>query len=339
MAQFRFAHPWALGLLALLGALLVYRYTRDRWRGAPPALRYSDTRLFSGLPVGWRVRLRWLPDGLALTAWVLLVIALARPQTGSTREVLRGQGVDIVLALDISGSMAALDFPPGTRLDAAKRVMADFIKQRTFDRIGMVLFARTAFQQAPLTLDYDVLQTLLERVTLVTQVVNAQGNPLLLDGTAIGLGLASAGALLRDSSAPSRVIVLLTDGDNNTALDPLTAAQALAALGMRVYTIGMGTTGQVPIPDAQGNLIYTESDLDEPTLRQIADITGGLYYRAEDADGLARIYAEIDRLERSNVERQVFIPWQDAAQGLLMAALMVTVLERVLRFTVFRQTV
>jgi Ca-activated chloride channel family protein len=334
--QFRFVHAWALVLL--LGAViwLGWRYRRDGLRGSPLTLLYSDIRLMSGLPVGWRVRLRRLPDVLKGIVWVLLVLALARPQIGNARELLRGEGIDIVLALDISGSMAALDFQPGTRLDAAKRVIMDFIAGRQFDRIGLVVFARSAYQQAPLTLDYDVLSRLLEQVRIVNEIVDASGQPVLLDGTAIGLGVASAGTMLRDSSAPSKVIVLLTDGDNNAALDPLTAADAVGALGVRVYTIGMGTSGQVPIPDNSGNIVYTESDLDEPTLQEIASRSGGLYFRAEDPAGLQSIYDSIDRLERARVERQVFIPWQDVAWPLIIGGLILLLIERLLRDTLLQ---
>ncbi|HEX2620899.1 MAG TPA: VWA domain-containing protein, partial [Phototrophicaceae bacterium] len=239
-------------------------------------------------------------------------------------------------ALDISGSMAALDFQPGTRLDAAKRVIADFITGREFDRMGLVVFARNAFHQAPLTLDYRVLNQLLDQVKIVNEIVDENGNPLLLDGTAIGLGIASAGTMLRTSTAPSKVIVLLTDGDNNTAFDPITAAQAVAALGIRVYTIGMGKTGQIPIADQSGNIVYVDSDLDEDTLNQIATTTGGLYFRAEDTAGLQQIYDEINRLERSRVERQVYIPWQDSAWGWLWTSLVLLMIERVLRRTIFQ---
>jgi Ca-activated chloride channel homolog len=336
MSEFRFAHPFVLPLLLLMLGWLGYRYIRTRFRDDVPTLLYSDTRLMEGLPQSLKVRLRHLPDVLRLLAWVLLLVALARPQTGNARELLRGQGVDIVLALDISGSMAALDFEPGTRLDAAKTVIAEFITGREFDRIGLVVFARNAFHQSPLTLDYDVLRELLNEVKIVNEIVDANGLPLLLDGTAIGLGMASAGTMLRDSTALEKVIVLLTDGDNNAAIDPVTAAEAMAALGIRVYTIGMGKTGQIPIADETGNIIYIESDLDEETLNTIATLTGGLYFRAEDTQGLEQIYDEINRLERSRVERQVFIPWQDQAWTVMWAALVLLIVERVLRWTVLQ---
>lgn len=336
MTAFRFAHPWVLTLLVVAAFMVVRWLLSLRHQPSGVALRYSDTRLVGGLPVGWRVRLRLLPDALALLAWVLLVIALARPQSGQAREVLRGQGIDIVLALDISGSMAALDFQPLNRLENAKIVIDEFIEGRSFDRIGLVVFARGAFHQSPLTLDYPVLRQLLGEVRLVTDIVDAEGRPLLPDGTAIGLGIASAATMLRNSDAPSRVIILLTDGDNNAALDPLTAAEAAAALGIRVYTIGMGTFGMVPFPSPDGGIVLFESDFNEDVLQQIAQIGGGQYYHAEDIIRLREIYDEIDRLERSRVERQVFVPWQDQAWGLMSTALLLLLTERVLRRTLFQ---
>ncbi len=290
----------------------------------------------SGIAPSWRIRTRLLPDVLRMLAWGALVIALARPQTGSAREILRGQGIDIVLALDISGSMAALDFEPQNRLTAAKEVIGEFIAGRQFDRIGLVVFARNAYHQSPLTLDYATVINLLNQVRLAPEIVDENKHPLILDGTAIGLGIASAGTMLRDSTAPSRVIVLLTDGDNNASLDPITAAQAMQALGIRIYTIGMGKTGQVPLPDPENGVIFQESDLDEATLQQIAEQTGGLYFRAENRAGLTQIYAEIDRLERSRVERQVFVPWQDQAWVWIGAAIVLLMIERVLRETLFQ---
>lgn len=336
MIEFRFAHPITLLLLGVMAIVLVIRFVRMRGDQHMPALRYSDTRLMSGIPPSWRIRIRLLPDLLRIIAWGVLVIALARPQTGSAREILRGQGIDIVLVLDISGSMAALDFEPQNRLTAAKAVIGEFIGGRQYDRIGLVVFARNAYHQAPLTLDYPTLIDLLNQVRLAPEIVDANGQPLILDGSAIGLGIASAGTMLRDSPAPSRVIVLLTDGDNNASLDPITAAQAMQAFDIRIYTIGMGKTGQVPFPDRQNGVIFQESDLDEATLQQIADQTGGLYFRAENSAGLTQIYAEIDRLERSRVERQVFVPWQDQAWVWIGVAIGLLVIERVLRETLFQ---
>jgi Ca-activated chloride channel family protein len=337
----RLAHPWALLILvAGLGALLVYLRAR---RASllppalrPPALRYSDVRLTGQGKRTWRARLRVLPDLLRLIAWAVLVFALARPQMGEAREVLRGRGLDIVLALDISSSMGALDFQPDNRLAVAKQVIGDFITRREFDRIGLVVFARDAFHRAPLTLDYDVLENLLDGVQLVADITDAAGVPLLLDGTAIGDGLLSAGAMLRASDAPSKVVILLTDGENNAGPDPLLVAEAAAALGIRVYTVGMGRTGEIPVPDQDGTIVYIQSELNEETLQRIAALTGGAYFRAEDSAGLAATYAEIDRLERAPVERRVYIPWQDIGWPLVWLALGLLLGERVLRLTLFQ---
>jgi len=334
---FRFAHPLALTLLIVAAGWVVWRLRRDGWRWPSdvPRLRYSDVRLMDGLKRGWRVRWVWLPNALRWVAWVLLVVALARPQAGQAREVLRGNGIDIVLALDISSSMNALDFTPNNRLDAAKQEMSEFVAGREFDRIGLVVFARAAFHQAPLTLDYRVLNQLLDSVRLVSDVVDADGQPLLLDGTAVGLGMLSAAAMLRDSRAPSRVVILLTDGENNAGIDPLTAVDALQTLGIRVYTIGMGKLGEIPVPTDNG-IVFVESELNEAALREIAARTDGAYFRAEDTDGLRQVYAQIDALERTRVERRVTIPWQDMAAPLMLSAFFVLVLERVLRRTLFQ---
>lgn len=327
---YRFAHPLALALLLLpLVAFLLY-YT-GRWPRQAAAMFYADTRLTEGLQVSWRVRLRRLPDVLRMAAWVMLVIGLARPQSGQAQEVIRGQGIDMVLALDISGSMAALDFDPQSRLEAAKAVISDFVSGREFDRIGLVVFAQDAFHQAPPTLDYDILLQLLDEVRLAPDLG-------LEDGTAIGMGLASAANMLRTSTAPSRLVILLTDGANNSgAVDPITAAQGLNLLGLRIYTIGMGRTGLVPVPiDNAGNTRIIESDLDEETLQAIADIADGRYFRAVDLTDLQQIYEQIDVLERSDIERQVLVRWQEQAAVWLVGGLALLVTERVLRHTIFQ---
>jgi Ca-activated chloride channel family protein len=327
---FRFAYPVVL-LLLLIPIIWSVLYYRGRWRRNPPVMRYSDVRLLDGLPTGWRVQLLRIPDILRLVVWVLLVIALARPQGGQSQDIIRGQGIDIVLALDISGSMSALDFAPQNRLDAAKTVISNFISGRDFDRIGLVVFARDAFQQTPPTLDYSALLNSLADVDLATSLN-------IDDGTAIGMGIASAGNMLRTTSAASKIVILLTDGANNAgSIGPLTAAQAVAALGIRVYTIGMGKPGLVPMPiDNAGNTQLVESDIDEPTLQSVAQITGGQYFRAEDMVDLQRIYGEIDQLERSGVERQVFINWQEQSFGLLAVAFALLIGERFLRQSVFQ---
>lgn len=336
MMSFRFAAPLLLVLLLLPPTLYIQPLLARFRPAAPPNLGFSDVRLVRGLPHTWRMQLRSLPDVLRWLAWGLLVIALARPQSGTSQEILRGSGVDIVLALDISNSMAALDFAPQNRLQTAKAALSQFIGQRQFDRIGLVVFARDAFQQCPLTLDYGVLTQLLEEVQLVQDLTDAEDRPLLLDGTAVGLGIGAAANLLRQGDAASKVIILLTDGDNNAAIDPLQATAAAAALGIRVYTVGIGREGRVEIPDQDGRLIPFESQLNESALQAIAQAGGGRYFRAEESDALVRIYEEISGLEQSDIERRVIVRWRDHAAALLVPALLLLLLERGLRHTVFQ---
>jgi Ca-activated chloride channel family protein len=317
MSEFRFAFLPAF-LLLLPAAFALIRWQLGQSRHLPPVLRYSDTRILAGLPAGMRVRLRRLPDVLRLAAWLLLVVALARPQYGTGEEILRGQGIDIVMVLDISDSMAQTDFNGLSRFDAAKEVMHDFVEGRSSDRIGLVVFAEDAYYQAPPTNDYNILLTILDGTQLA-------GNIGLSNRTAIGLGLASATNMLRESDAPSRVLILLTDGASNAGeIDPITAAQAAAAFGMRVYTIGIGTAGE------------DDNALDEESLQQIASITDGRYFNALSLTDLQNVYEQIDRLERAPVERQLDIQWQDQAWSFLIAALVCLVVERFLRHSLFQ---
>ncbi|MCL4253953.1 MAG: VWA domain-containing protein [Anaerolineae bacterium] len=319
MSEFRFAEPLFLLLIPTV-AIFLWINHRSRLIPAPASFLYPDIRLMGRVADTWRVRLHHLPTLLAIMGVILLIVALARPQTGDTREVIRGQGVAIVLAVDISESMSAPDFAPENRLQAAKRVMGQFISQREFDSIGLVIFARNAFHQAPLTLNYPILLQLLDNIRLASQLQGQQ------DGTALGLGLASAVNMLRDSESASKVVILLTDGANNAGIDPIQVALATRALGIRVYAIGMG--------DAD-----ITSDLDEETLSQIATITNGLYYRAEDTDGLRVIYDRINRLERSDAERDSFVQWRDVGRIILLPALIVLILAQILRYSVFQYTI
>jgi Ca-activated chloride channel family protein len=324
-----FANPWLLLILLLLPALAVWLWRRER----PATLRYSDVGLAAELPVSWRVRLRGLPMALRLITLALLIVGVARPQFSREREIVRGKGVDIVLAVDMSGSMAALDFEPQNRLEAAKQVIDGFIRERKYDRIGIVVFAREAFSQCPPTFDYAVLRELLSKVDLAP----ALG---LDDGTAIGMGLAQATAMLQNSDAKSRVVILLTDGVNNAGqIDPLTAAHVAHVLGVKVYTIGMGKPGQVPFPvdtifGRRTQMI--ESEIDEEVLKSIAETTHALYFRATDTDGLRQIYEQINDLEKSEVEVQVFVRYKELAAWVLLPALVLLLLELGLRHTVFR---
>jgi Ca-activated chloride channel family protein len=331
---YRFESP-AFLLLLVFVALLVLKSVLLRRRALPSAVRYADTGMVAGLTPSWKVRFRPLLPALRYLTLALVIVALARPQTGQGREVVTGRGIDIALALDISGSMASLDFQPANRLEAAKQVIEAFIDNREFDRIGLVVFASEAFNQSPLTTDHDVLKRMLETADLAT-------NLGIQDGTAIGLGLANATNMLKDSSATSKVVILLTDGVNNSgAIDPMTAANAAAALGVKVYTIGAAREGEVPVRmrDIFGTeqIVYQESLLDEETLQRIADTTGGLYFRAEDTTGLGQIYDQINQLEQSETEVTNYTQYQELAGFLLAPSLAVLVLEMLLRQTVFRK--
>jgi Ca-activated chloride channel family protein len=331
--SFQFASAWILGLLFLVPVLGI-NHLLARRRTKPATLRHAAANLARDLPRSWKIALRPVLTIMRLSIITLIILALARPQIVQGREIISGEGVEIALALDISGSMASLDFEPNNRLEAAEQVIGDFIDERPYDKIGLVVFASEAFSQSPLTLDRKMISRSLEQVDLAT-------NLNLDDGTAIGLGLANAANMLINSEAESKVIILLTDGVNNAGqIDPLTAAEAAKALGIRVYTIGAARPGQVPVPVQTllggTDIVYQESVLDEQILQQVADITGGRYYRAEDTTGLEAIYDEINQLEKSSVEVQVFNQYTELAGYLLVPALFILMLELVLRKTIFR---
>ena len=292
----------------------------------PAAMRYADTSLVSS--GGRSLRLRLMPyiSALRFIALALVIVAAARPQLADAREVIRGEGVDIAIALDISGSMGQTDFSPH-RLGAAKQIIAEFIEERQYDRIGLVVFSQDAFIQSPPTLDHDVLLRLLSEVHLADQLG-------IEDGTAIGSGMATAANMLKDSSAKSRLVTLLTDGVNNSGqLDPITVATAAEALDIKLYTIGVGTNQ----PGASGAVTVDESPLDEETLQEIADITDAKYYRATDTAGLRDIYSEINALEKTEVEVLVFTRYREVLAWLLVPALFLILLEVLLSRTVFRR--
>jgi Ca-activated chloride channel homolog len=312
-----FANPHWLFLLALLPALAWWAVRRRPAAVAHPRLAAVVTR---GLAPGWAVRLRHLPLGLRLAALALVVVALARPQAALPGAAVTSLGVDIVVALDISGSMGAQDFRPN-RLAVAKDVVADFAKGRPTDRVGLVLFAAYAFTRVPLTLDHALLARQLDRVEL----------GLIDDGTAIGDALATALGRLADSPAASRVVVLLTDGVNNRGeIDPLTAADMAARTGVRVYTVGVGS-GR-PFYQVEDDPVFgrrevrMEAKVDEALLTKVAERTGGRFFRARDADALREIYRRIDALEKSPLTAHAPLLFADryafpAAAGLLLLLL------------------
>ncbi|MCO5196361.1 MAG: VWA domain-containing protein [Anaerolineae bacterium] len=330
---FRFATPWVLSLLLLIPLLFLIRAWL-RQSGKPAAMRFAVADMAQGLPGSWRIRFRPITTLLRAVAIGMIIIGLARPQIGNAQETITGEGIEIALALDISGSMASLDFQPANRLEASKAVISDFISQRPYDKVGLAIFAAEAFNQSPLTLDHNMLNRSLDQIELAPELG-------LDDGTAIGLGLANAANMLAGSDAASKIVILLTDGVNNSGqIDPMTAAEAAKALGIKVYTIGAGKTGQVPVPVKSmfgtEQIMYQESQIDEATLQQIADITGGQFFRAEDSDTLGQIYDEISELEKSQVEVQIFNKYEEKAAWILLPALMLIALELILRQTLFR---
>ncbi len=330
---FRFESPWVLLFLLILPILALMPFWARRWT-RPAVYRYSDISFAKSAKPSWKLKLRSLLSVINLLVIALVIIALARPQTGQAHEVVQGEGVDITLALDISGSMASLDFQPQNRLEAAKKVMDDFITKRPYDRIGLVVFASSAFHQSPPTTDHKMLSRFLEQTRLSTDLG-------IEDHTAMGMGLANAANMLKDSKVKSKVVILLTDGVNNSGeIDPLTAAEAAKSLAIKVYTIGMGRPGKVPVPvtDAFGRktVTYEESQLDEETLKAIAEKTGGLYYRAEDTTGLQKIYDDINQLEKSRIEVQRYTRYQELVDWVLFPAMLLFLLEIVLRETIWR---
>lgn len=313
-----FASPYYLWLLTLLALMIGYYVWRTLQGGA--AIRISSVAGVVRAPRTVRYYLRHLPFALRAAAFALLVVALARPQDVEQNVRTNTEGIDIMLAIDVSGSMLARDFKPD-RITAAKEVAGSFIADRYGDRIGLVAFAGEAFTQSPLTTDQSTLQTLLARIR----------SGLIEDGTAIGNGLATAINRLRESEAKSKVIILLTDGVNNRGeIAPRTAAEIAQAQGIRVYTIGVGTEGMAPYPamDMFGNITFVNQkvEIDEKTLTAISDMTGGQYFRATDKAKLKAIYDEINQLEKSKVEvtehisyHEQYLAWVLAALGLLLA--------------------
>lgn len=323
-----FAYPWILWLLLLI-PVLGFVYWRRR-RRMVAEVTFSSLKPFDHMPRSLRERVHDVPIALRLAALGLFIIALARPQSISSKENVSTEGIDIVLLLDISGSMLAEDFSPN-RMEAAKQVAEEFINGRANDRIGLVIFSAQSFTQCPLTTDYPVLKSLLKEVK----------SGMIADGTAIGLALANGVNRLKDSKAKSRVMILLTDGVNNRGeIDPITAAKIAATYAIRVYTVGVGAQGEAPYPvetpfGIQRRLIPV--DLDEKSLTAVADMTGGKYYRATDNRKLKAIYKEIDQLERTKIEVTAYKRYSELFYGWLGAGLLALLLEVVLSSTLFRK--
>lgn len=315
-----FLHPEYLYLLLLLIPLIVWYVVRLSKMQA--SFKLASANAFSGMKPDFRVTMRHLPFALRLISMGLVIIVIARPQSVSSWEETESQGIDIVMALDVSGSMLAQDLQPD-RLQAAKKVAAEFITDRRNDNIGLVIFAGESFTQCPLTTDHTVLLNLLNEINFGA----------IEDGTAIGLGLATSVNRLKDSDSESRVVILLTDGTNNSGqIAPLTAADLARSYGIRVYTVGVGTKGMAPTPVNTPYGIRMQNmsvDIDEKTLTEIAAMTGGQYFRAQDTEGLRQVYEEIDEMEKylisvQNVTRrhEMFLPFALLALGLILLELL-----------------
>lgn len=322
-----FAQPYFFALLLLL-PLMIWWQLRSRKR-QQPSLRLTSLAGIREVRPGWRVRLRPLMFVLRLLSVTALIIALARPQSSSVTESVDSEGIDIAISLDVSGSMMAEDLKPN-RIEAAKKVAADFIDQRVNDRIGLVIFSGESFTQCPITIDHNILKEQLLQVK----------SGILTDGTAIGMGLATAVDRLRTSKAKSRVVILLTDGVNNTGLvDPSTALEIAKAYKVRVYCIGVGTRGEAPYPvqtpmGIQKQMVPVE--IDEALLKQVASQTGGKYFRATNNASLAAVYKEIDKMEKTKVEISSYKHFTDLFLPFALLAVACMTIELLLRYTVFR---
>lgn len=328
--NYELANPSVLFLLLLIPLLVLWliRYGRKR----RSKVVFSDLTLIKAVRPGGRLWPDFISPGLKLLALTLLIVALARPRTSSVNIETETEGIDIILTLDISGSMKAEDFKPKNRLHVAKQVIRDFIDSRTSDRIGLVAFAKESFTQCPLTLDYNILLNFLDDVTF----------GMVEDGTAIGMALANSCNRLKDSPAKSKVIVLLTDGVNNAGeIDPVTAAEIARTLDIRVYAIGAGRPGPAPYPVDDPvfgrRYVNIENEIDEESLRRIADLTGGKYYRAVNEEGLKHVYEEISSLERTKMKTTQYLQFNELYLYFLVCGLGMIMIEAVLSQTRFRK--
>lgn len=324
----KFSEPYWFLLLLLIPLWIFFLRKREGKTG----IGFSSTRLMEKIERDYFGRfLELLPLLLRVGAFVLFVMALARPYPAQSQLPKSMDGLDIMLAIDTSGSMRAQDFvidgKRPTRIEVIKKVIGDFIEERTNDRIGLVVFGTEAFTQAPLTFDHDVLREFLDSVE-----IGVAG-----EATAIGDGIAVATNRLKDIPAKGKIIILLTDGANNSGrIDPLSAADAARALGIRIYTIGVGGEGQIPIMQ-NGMVQYMEVDIDEPMMEKISEMSGAKYFRAKDTDSLKNVYKAIDQLEKNKTEAKVFRNRNEQYHLFLWAALALLLLEQLLGLTRWRR--
>ncbi|HUM88518.1 MAG TPA: VWA domain-containing protein [Prolixibacteraceae bacterium] len=327
MDKYSFANPQMFYLfLALIPVIAWYVFRQKKLHAS---LQVSSTRNLEHLPLTWKHYLRHLLFAITLGVLSLLIVVLARPQSSENWENVQTEGIDIVMTIDVSTSMLARDLKPD-RLEAAKEVATQFIAGRPYDRIGLVVFSGESFTQCPITTDHPVVINLLRNTE----------TGVLEDGTAIGNGLATAVSRLKESKAISKVVILLTDGENNRGeIPPLTAAEIAKTYGVRVYTIGVGTIGTAPYPMQTPfgvRIQDVQVKIDEESLQSIADITGGKYFRATSNDKLKNIYEEIDALEKSKIEVKEFSKKQEEFQKYALAAMLLLVAGILLKMSVFR---
>ena len=323
-----FRTPEFLYALAII-PLVVYWYVRNH-RRLLSDIRYSTLRPFAALKGDLRERLRHVPFALRVLVIGLLLVALARPQSSSEGRNVYTEGIDIVLLLDISGSMLAEDFQPN-RIGAAKEVAQNFVDGRVNDRMGLVVFAGQSFTQCPMTLDYRVLKNLLRQVK----------PGMVEDGTAIGMGIAQGVNRIKESKAKSKVMILLTDGVNNRGeIDPVTAGELAHSFDIRIYTIGVGTIGEAPYPVQTPFGIRYQNipvEVDEKILQKIADMTGGQYFRATNNRALKQIYEQIDKMEKTRIEVRAYRSFAELFSPWAALALLLLLVEVALRGTLLRK--
>jgi Ca-activated chloride channel homolog len=322
-----FAHPYFFGLLILIPFLIWWDYRRGKTN--TPALRITSLTAIRNIKPSAKIRFRPLLTVLRVISLIGLTFALARPQSSNVTETIDSEGIDIVMSVDVSGSMLAEDFKPN-RIEAAKKVAMEFIDKRPTDRIGLVIFSGESFTQCPVTIDHDVLKQQLSEIK----------SGILVDGTAIGDGLATSVDRIRKSNAKSKVIILLTDGVNNIGkVGPELALEVAKAYKIRVYTIGVGTRGMAPYPvqtpfGMQKQM--QEVQIDETLLNKIANETGGKYYRATNTSSLASIYNDIDKLEKTKVEISSYKHYAELFFPFAMIAIVCMAIEMALRYTVYK---
>ncbi len=320
-----FADPvWLVLLIIPVWIFISYFLKKGK---SDPSVRFPSISMFKKIGTGMGSFKRILSLFLVVETLSLLIIAMARPQSERYSHTRTDQGIDIILALDISSSMEAMDFQPKTRIEAAKEVVNNFIEKRQSDRIGIVVFAAQSFTLCPLTLDYEMLASFLDH----------SEDSRIEDGTAIGSAIATSVNRLKNSEAKSKIIILLTDGMNNRGnIDPLTAAKVSRTLGVKIYTIGVGSEGLAPIK-IDGNMVMAETHIDEETLKEVSRITNGNYYRAKNKSELQGIYGEINKLETSKITYNEWIEYDEKYMGFLKAGFIFLLISFVLDRTFLRR--